>query len=165
MGTAGIWLETLHKWEGRCIISKWPQLFFEWSSGTAIVLGWQHHHHYYYLDPWNVPITEPWGTCTETNTCFNIYSLGPGSMVVQLSILPQTPGTCLTKQMALPEFFHLGRRVEACTARIHNSICLPEYILWTGHLRSIAWNGKGNWQGGGSRGVVKDKTGSSHLSH
>lgn len=121
------------------------------SSSEAQVLqqywAWQHHHHYYYLDPRNVPITEPWGTCTETNTCFNIYSLGPESMVVQLSILPQPAGTCLTKQMALPEFFHLGGRVEACTARIFNSICLPEYTLWTGHLRITVWSEEGSWHG------------------
>lgn len=67
--------------------------------------GWQDRNDYYYFYPQNVPITEPYNTCTETNTCFNIYSLGPGSMMVQLSILPQPSGKCLTKQMALPGFF------------------------------------------------------------
>lgn len=74
------------------------------------------------------------------------------SMVVQLSILPQPSGTCLTKQMALSEFFHLGRRVEACTARILDSICLPEYTLLTVYLRSIMWNEERKWWGWGSEG-------------
>lgn len=99
-----------------------------------------------------MPITEPWGT----NTCFNIYSLGLESMVVQLSILPQPSGICLTKQMAFSEFFfRLGRRVEACTARILDSICLLEYILWT-----EAPCGMGRADDGG--GTVRKKRGSCH---
>lgn len=70
--------------------------------------GWQERNDYYYFRLQDVPITEPYNTCTETNTCFNIYSLGPESMMVQLSILPQPSGKCLTKQMALPGFFSLG---------------------------------------------------------
>lgn len=79
--------------------------FLQGDSGTAAVPGWQDRSDYYYFHSQNVPITEPYNTCTETNTCFNIYSLGPESMMVQLSILPQPSGKCLTKQMALPGFF------------------------------------------------------------
>lgn len=74
---------------------------WQWYRGWMEMDG----NDYYYFHLQNVPITEPYNTCTETNTCFNIYSLGPESMMVQLSILPQPSGKCFTKQMALPGFF------------------------------------------------------------